>query len=158
MTEMGALSWNYLMVLISFSTNGAKPEVPCAAARTSTPAAGSTSSSPTRRDYPLRTDGCSYARPELLLERERDLLDRAHHAERSVRAGGNGDFGRIDFDWHQGGDGVLRYEKRNVLGFSMDFAEDVTKSNWGIESTWMKGIPFEDNDELDRLREATPTT
>jgi hypothetical protein len=71
-----------------------------------------------------------------------------------VRAGGNGDYGRTDFDWHQGGTGVLRYEKRNVLGFSTDFAEDTTKSNWGIESTWIEGNPFEDNDELDRLSDS----
>jgi hypothetical protein len=71
-----------------------------------------------------------------------------------VKAGGNGNFGRTDFDWHQGGSGVLKYEKRNVLGISADFAEDTTKSNWGIESTWIEGNEFEDHDQFDSLSQA----
>jgi hypothetical protein len=78
----------------------------------------------------------------------------AHTTRRDVKAGGNGSFGRTDFDWHQGGSGVLRYEKRNVLGFSMDFAEDTTKSNWGIESTWIEGNQFDDHDQFDSLTQA----
>jgi hypothetical protein len=46
---------------------------------------------------------------------------------------------------------VLRYEKRNVLGLAMDFAEDRTKSNWGFEWTWIEGIPYDDADELDGI-------
>jgi hypothetical protein len=53
-----------------------------------------------------------------------------------IRAGGNGRFGRRDFIWLAGGEAFLSYHKRNVLGFSMDFAEDVTKTNWSFEFTW----------------------
>ena len=67
----------------------------------------------------------------------------------SVRAGGAGGFGRTDFLWHSGGEVVLRYEKRNVLGFSTDFAEDYTKSNWSIESAWIEGQRFSDANALD---------
>jgi hypothetical protein len=48
---------------------------------------------------------------------------------------------------------VLKVDKSNVLGFSMDFAEDVTKSNWGIEFTWVEGLHVGDNDEIDGLAE-----
>jgi hypothetical protein len=41
---------------------------------------------------------------------------------------------------------VLRYEKRNVLGFSMDFAEDTTGTNWSFEATRVDGIPINDHD------------
>jgi len=64
----------------------------------------------------------------------------------SIDAGGNGRFGRRDFVWHGGQDLVLRYQKVNVLGFSMDFAEDATKSNWGIEFTWENDVFEGDND------------
>jgi hypothetical protein len=67
----------------------------------------------------------------------------------SIRAGGNGRFGRRDFVHHSGGMAVLKVDKSNILGFSMDFAEDVTKSNWGIEFTWVEGLHVGDNDELD---------
>jgi len=54
-----------------------------------------------------------------------------------VRSGGNGRFGRRDFIWAGGGEAYLYYPKHNVLGFSMDFAEDRTKSNWSFEFTWI---------------------
>jgi hypothetical protein len=53
-----------------------------------------------------------------------------------VRAGGNGQFGRRDFVWFAGGEAFLSYHQRNVLGLSMDFAEDVTKTSWNFEFTW----------------------
>ena len=52
------------------------------------------------------------------------------------RAGGDGTFGRRDFIWHAGRQISLNYQKRNVFGFALDFAEDVTKTSWGIEFTW----------------------
>ncbi len=58
------------------------------------------------------------------------------------RAGGDGRLGRRDFLWHGGSEIVFRYEKRNVLGFAMDFAEDRTKSSWGFELTWVDDTPF----------------
>jgi hypothetical protein len=159
MSEMAAFSWNYMLLLIAFSQNdpvsagpAGKPEVPCTGGQ-DTNTCRTVDEFISNPLYYLREDGCSYAHPELCSNIQA-IYSIAHTTRRSVRAGGTGDFGRTDFDWHQGGDGVLRYEKRNVLGFSMDFAEDYTKSNWGIESTWIKGIPFEDNDEFDRLRRA----
>ncbi len=60
-----------------------------------------------------------------------------------VVAGGNGRYGRRDFSWTSGGEAVIKYRHRNVLGFSTDFAEDVSKTNWGVELTWVKGDAFE---------------
>jgi hypothetical protein len=51
----------------------------------------------------------------------------------TVRSGGDGRFGRRDFIWHGGRQVAFGYQKVNVLGFSLDFAEDVTKTSWGIE-------------------------
>ncbi|MCZ6783504.1 MAG: hypothetical protein O7G30_09360, partial [Proteobacteria bacterium] len=62
-----------------------------------------------------------------------------------ISALGNGRFGRRDFLWHSGGEAVLRYDKRNVLGFSMDMAEDRTGTNWGIEFTWIDDQVFSSN-------------
>jgi hypothetical protein len=64
-----------------------------------------------------------------------------------VRAGGDGRFGRRDFLWHSGRQAVITYQKLNVLGFSLDFAEDVTKTSWGIEfsATSDKLIPNADD-------------
>jgi len=56
-----------------------------------------------------------------------------------LKAGGNGRFGRRDFFWHGGSEVELFYHKRNVLGLSADFAEDTTKTNWGVEFTWVSG-------------------
>jgi hypothetical protein len=65
-----------------------------------------------------------------------------------VRAGGNKQFGRLDFVWHSGGELVLEYARRNVFGLSADFAEDVTKTNWGMEFTWFSDVPFFNGDNF----------
>ena len=57
-------------------------------------------------------------------------------------------YGRRDFVWQSGGEGVLQYQKRNVFGFSLDFAEDVTKSNWSSEMTWIANNQYTDNDSF----------
>ena len=53
------------------------------------------------------------------------------------RAAGDSTWGRRDFLWHGGQQLALRYQKRNVLGFALDFAEDRTKTSWGIEMSWL---------------------
>ena len=67
------------------------------------------------------------------------------------RAGGNARYGRRTFIWQGGGEVVMRYDRRNVFGFAMDFAEDTTKSNWGLEFVWINGTPFLDNNQNDNL-------
>jgi len=63
-------------------------------------------------------------------------------------AGGNGRFGRRDFIWSAGSEIELIYHKRNVLGFATDFAEDVTKTNWGVEFTWVNGENYANTKRL----------
>ncbi|MFP6579761.1 MAG: hypothetical protein VCC02_08150, partial [Myxococcota bacterium] len=62
-----------------------------------------------------------------------------------VRAGGNGTYGRRCAIWSCGGQITLDYDKRNVLGFGADFAEDYTKSNWGLEWTWIPDVAYGDS-------------
>jgi hypothetical protein len=135
---MSVFSWNLLMVLValSFAEDPNHPTI-----------------SEFAPNDPFRTDGCSLAAPGFCNNVS------AYNAISGVRrdaviAGGNGRFGRRDFIWHGGGDLALRYEKRNVLGFSMDFAEDVTKSNWSFEFTWIEGLPYTNNDSWDATSEA----
>jgi hypothetical protein len=71
-----------------------------------------------------------------------------------VRAGGNGKFGRRDWVWSGGGEAVLRYDKRNVLGFSLDFAEDASKSNWSFEYTWIDDSTLASNTSRSLVQEA----
>jgi hypothetical protein len=60
-----------------------------------------------------------------------------------IRSGGNGRFGRRDYIWAGGGEAHFDYPRNNVLGFSMDFAEDRTKSNWSFEFTWIDDATHE---------------
>jgi hypothetical protein len=154
-SELAAFSWNYLELLIAFSQNdktGANPEHPCAPGENigDCRQINEFISSPA---YSMRLDGCSYYAPQFC-SNVQAIYSIAHTTRRDVRAGGNGNYGRTDFDWHQAGSGVLRYQKRNVFGISADFAEDTTKSNWGIETTWIEGNQFEDRDQFDSLTEA----
>jgi len=97
---------------------------------------------------PFRRGGCSFREPHWC-SAIRGIFSLLGVQRSSVRAGGNGRYGRRDFGWHGGSDLLLRWEKRNVLGFSMDFAEDVTKSNWGFEFAWIEGVPFTNNNSMD---------
>jgi hypothetical protein len=63
-------------------------------------------------------------------------------------AGGNGLFGRRDFLWASGSELDLIYAKHNILGFSTDFAEDRTKTNWGVEFSWTDAENFQDNNSF----------
>jgi hypothetical protein len=132
-SEMAVLSWNLLVGLVAFST----PVDP---------------NNPQVNEFDvnraLRKDGCSLAAPQFCAN-VMSFYDISGLLRNTVRAAGNGRFGRRDFEWHSGASLALRYEKRNVLGFSMDFAEDVTKSNWGVEATWIEGVPFTDHDKFD---------
>jgi hypothetical protein len=137
-SEMAALSFNFTMGIVALSTPNAADGDP----------------TPTVTEFdatdPFRRDGCSFALPHLC--GNVSAFSAITGLQRNtIKAGGNQRFGRRDFLWHGGQDLILRYEKRNVLGFSADFAEDVTKTNWGLEATWIKGLPFSNADEPDGL-------
>jgi len=59
-----------------------------------------------------------------------------------LRAGGNGVYGRRDASWMSGAELDLFYERRNVLGVSLDFAEDWSKTTWGVDFTWIEDAPY----------------
>jgi hypothetical protein len=135
-SEMAVLSWNFLMTLVALSGLGT--------------AENERGIDEFKITDPLRKGSCSFANPQLCTNVSA-IFAVAHTTRPITRAAGNGRFGRTDFDWHVGGVGVLRYQKRNVLGFSSDFAEDWTKTNWSIEATWINDIPEDDNGSYDGL-------
>jgi len=128
-SEMAALSWNTLMGLVAFS---ASPDINI--------------SSFDVNDV-LRENGCSFRKPQFCGNIE-SFFAVTGLRRNDMRAGGNGRFGRLDFVWAGGRELALRYQKLNVLGFSMDFAEDFTKSNWGLEFTWEDDVFEGDNNSF----------
>jgi hypothetical protein len=132
--EMAAFSWNVLMGVAGFSMAGDDGVQP--------------------QDFdvnnPFRTGACSFRMPQFC-SAVGALLSLGGSQRNIVRAGGNGRFGRTDFVHHSGGAGILKVDKSNIFGVSMDFAEDITKSNWGFEFTWVEGLHVGDNDEEDGL-------
>jgi hypothetical protein len=136
-SEMAILSWNALLGLVVFSS----PTVPGKFLITDW--------DPSR---PFRTDGCSFAAPQFC-RNVQSFYQISGIQRNTMRAGGNGRFGRRDWTWAGGKEIALRYEKRNIVGFGMDFAEDFTKSNWGVEFTWENDIFLGDNDRIDGLSE-----
>jgi hypothetical protein len=118
--EMAALSWNFLVLVVQGDDEFDGSDV-----------------------YSL--ERCSFLRPELC-QNVREFFTLAGVQRNTLRAGGNGRFGRRTFQWHGGGAAVLRYPKRNVLGFAVDFAEDWSKTNWSLEATWVDDVPARDND------------
>jgi hypothetical protein len=122
---MAAVSWNLEMILVATSPNfSAATE--------------------------LSRTGCGFIRPELCTA-VGQFMTVTGVKRNTVNAGGNSIFGRRDFVWASAGELDLQYQKRNVLGFSMDFAEDYTKSNWGIEFGWEQHLPFQDNNSFNNI-------
>jgi hypothetical protein len=135
-SEMAAVSWNILMFLTASSCNATSGGDDLADADCFQPST------------PWALGRCSFSQPEFC-RNVKGFLSVAGLRRFDARAGGNGRFGRRDFIWHSGGEVVLQYARRNVFGVSADFAEDVTKTNWGVEFTWIGSTPFFDNDAYD---------
>ncbi|MCP3983398.1 MAG: hypothetical protein GY723_03365, partial [bacterium] len=138
-SEMSIVSWNFLMALVALSWGEQG---------TTFTREDSKRTEVFNPDDAFSKERCSFARPGWC-SNVTSLLGLSGLSRATTRAGGNGRFGRRHFLWSSGGDVVLRYEKRNVLGFSMDFAEDYTKTNWGVEFTWQEGLPSGNSDEWD---------
>ncbi len=123
--ELAAFSWNFLVLVVNGSDNFNPAEAYTAGV-------------------------CSFITPQFC-NSVQGIFSLIAVKRNDVRAGGSRDFGRRDFIWHSGGAITLNYEKRNALGFAMDFAEDTTKSNWGIEFTWLNGVPVIDNNSRSNI-------
>jgi hypothetical protein len=155
---MAALSWNFMMVLVGASTppdrlGGGAP--PCDSTGPVEPDLCS-DRAPRFDEFdvndPERDDGCSYRKPFLCKNVNAFLLATAA-TRRTVEAGGNGRFGRRDFAWHGGSAVALDYARRNVFGYSMDWAEDVALTNWSLEFTWVDRAFRIDADSPDLVTE-----
>ncbi len=157
-SEMAAFSWNFQMLAAALSS---PPDLEAPLLFPDTCPAGAPPDcldvEPDEFDAtrPFSTDPgqCSWAQPQFcgVLNSFFVVVGLQRN---SVRAAGNGDFGRADFIWHSGGEAVLRYEKRNVMGFSMDFAEDFTKSNISVEAAWIEGQQFTDVNTRDGISDS----
>lgn len=103
---------------------------------------------------PTSTKKCSFVSPQLCPNIQ-GLLRLAGVERPDVRAGGSADgrFGRRNFQWHGGSEVLIRFDKRNVLGASVDFAEDRTKSNFSFEFTWIDDVPTFNTDKRDLISE-----
>ncbi len=135
-TEMAALSWNYLVTLVALSGLGKADDDKFI--------------NEFKTNDAYRLGACSLRQPQFC-SNPQAIYSIAHTTRKTLRAGGTGRYGRVDSDWHVGGQGVIRYAKRNVLGFSMDFAEDRTKTSWSLEATWINDFPQANNDEFNGL-------
>jgi hypothetical protein len=151
-SEMAALSWNALMLFVTLSLPDDRNRDGVA----DRPQPGDRFF-PYRFDEfdpldPFRTDGCSYRNPSVC-KNVANLLTLTAVEKRTVKAGGNGRFGRRDFQWAGGASAVLDYQRRHVFGFAMDFAEDLSKTSWGVEFTWFPKVLVVDHDDFDALAE-----
>jgi hypothetical protein len=163
-SELAAVSHNFLML---FATGGAHPQDPYRPSLSefdifdpyglgviNNPASPSVGQvrpgvNPTAVNG-VTAVACGLRKPQLC-ENIRGVLSSIGVRRNSVRAGANNHFGRRDFVWHSSGELVLDYNKRNVLGFAFDFGEDRTKTNWGVEATWVSKQVFLNNDEYDGI-------
>jgi hypothetical protein len=98
-------------------------------------------------DQTWRPDKCSFAAPQFC-RNVKGFLNVAGVNRNDVRAGGSPQFGRLDFAWDSGGELTLNYARRNVFGLATDFAEDHTKTSWGMEFTWFSAMPYVDNNSF----------
>ncbi|MEE2673664.1 MAG: DUF1302 family protein [Myxococcota bacterium] len=99
----------------------------------------------------IENQHCSFITPQYC-STVRNLFFLAGLKRNTLNAGGNGTYGRRTMQWHSGGEITLYVPKRNVLGFGLDFAEDRSKTNWGVEFTWIESVPTGDADEFDNTR------
>jgi len=148
--ELAAFSWNFLMFLTVTSCSATAKDLD---GLNHTTPDFETASVGLRDDpqcfdvqNPWQPGRCSYATPNFCTN-VKGFLSAAGVTRKIRRAGGDGNYGRRTFIWHGGGEVVLRYEQRNVFGFATDFGEDVTKTNWGVEFTWIDNVPFSDSDD-----------
>lgn len=157
-SETAALSWNLLMVLVGTSTPpdvlGGSPGPNCDAAAGPKESDGCSDRIARFDEFdvndPERLNGCSFRRP-FLCKNVAAFQALSGQGRSTLRAGGNTRYGRRDFIWHGGAVAALDYKQRNVLGFSLDFPEDLTKTNWGVEFTWFDKVVQANNDEFDGL-------
>ncbi|MEM7410802.1 MAG: DUF1302 family protein [Myxococcota bacterium] len=149
--ELAAVSYNFLMFLTLTSCDLRTADLD---GRANGDAAGLAANPECfLPSAPYEPGRCSLATPNLCAN-VKNFLAAVGVRRNTVRAAGNERFGRRTFIWHSGGEAVLRYDRRNVLGFSTDFAEDWSKTSWGVEFTWIEGVPYANNDDPEGITES----
>src|SRR5262245_56458742 len=145
--EMAVFSWNFLMFLVIASCDSARGGDDLSDPDCFDPRPPGIQDGQPIGNAAWAPDRCSLAAPQFC-RNVKGFLSVAGLERNDVRAGGTRQFGRLDFVWHSGGELVLEYARRNVFGLSADFAEDVTKTNWGMEFTWFSDVPFFNGDNF----------
>ena len=128
-SELAAASWNALMFIIALDVGVGESDLGCAFP----------TSDPATWNAPLR---CPTVQ---------DFFSVTGTTRPELKAGGTSRFGRRDFVWAGVGELMLEYQKVNTLGFAMDFAEDYTSTNWGIEASWTPNQQFRNSEALSGL-------
>lgn len=135
--ELAAVSWNFAMGLVVTSActdeEGRLTDPECFDG-----------------EHPWVLNKCSFNQPQYC-KKVKEFFDSGGVQRNTLRAGGNSRFGRRTFLWHSGSEVVQTYDRRNVFGFAVDFPEDRTKSNWGVEFAWFDSVPVYDANEFDSL-------
>ncbi|MGH0037298.1 MAG: DUF1302 family protein [Myxococcota bacterium] len=157
--EMAALSWNFMMLTASqddefkkFQKQAKKKKIAKLADQGINVGESDPRVQKASRNEALKAGQCSMVTPQYC-ENIQGLLRLGGISRPDVKASGNGTFGRRSFTWHNGGELVIRANKRNVLGFSSDFAIDSLKSNFSMEFTWIPDNPRSNTESYDGLIE-----
>jgi len=140
-SELAAFSYNFLTFLVATSCNNVSGTDDLGERECFSPT------------LPWAVGRCSFSSPQFC-RNVRGFLGVGGVGRNDPRAGGNERFGRRDFIWQSGADLQLRYARRNVFGISADFAEDNTKTNWGVEFTWIAATPWVDNNSMTSTTES----
>jgi len=157
--ELAALSWNFMTVTITQDPDFVKAQRQRkkekeAELREKDPDIGDAELNDKLLRASLREavkpGQCSFTTPQLCTNIQ-GVFRLGGISRPDVRAGGNGVYGRRSFQWHNGGELVIRVDKRNVLGFSSDFAIDSLKSNFSTEFTWIPNVPRGNSESWDGL-------
>jgi hypothetical protein len=146
--EMAIVSWNFQALLVANSSELTEDLARIDGRTDLTPAERTARKQ--KRAYSVNNGKCSFRQPQFCGTPEA-VFAVSGVTRPTVDAGGSGRFGRRTFTWHSGGEAILTYQRRNVLGFSADFAEDVTKSNWSMEFTWFNDVNRSDAEQRDGL-------
>jgi hypothetical protein len=121
-TEMAILSTNVYRLLVNLGTAIQDPVDPIT----------------------MRSTVCTLAEP-LKCEFMAAFFETTAVQRPERKAGGNGRYGRRDMSWLSGSSLDLFYQRRNVFGISTDFAEDWSKTTWGVDFTWIEDAPYINN-------------
>ena len=150
-SELAALSWNLLVTFVTLST----PDDATATAMADVdPGFPGRPLRRVRSPRSLPHHSCSYANP-ILCKNVAILLGATGAAKNTREGRGQRALRPPGLPVAGGAAVVLEYQKRNILGFSTDFAEDHTRRTGGSSSPGSRAS-LSDNDSFDTIQRVDP--